>query len=98
MITPENLISELNNTITDLLIIQSKLEDYAAGPPLPVDEIEILESELAAVMEPVPDFIDFIVKSKPDPAIIGDRLKDCFTIPTTILSLLIEIRKKSIPQ
>lgn len=95
-ITHENVVSMLQNMQNEMSVIESRLNELDLSIPDSELELLTLEHELVIETDSLPELIEFCAKQKPDPVMIGGRLKNCFTGLTRLMGICTEHRKKYI--
>jgi hypothetical protein len=84
-ITAANFMIELKNTVTELVLINERLKDIKQDTLETHHELEMLNGRFIQACEPVENLIIYISKKQPDPAIVGNSLKDTITLMSSIL-------------
>ncbi len=84
-ITATNFMMELKNTVTEFILINERLKEIEQDTPATHDELQILNARFMEASEPIENIIKYIAKKQPDPAIVGNSLKETITLMTSIL-------------
>jgi hypothetical protein len=92
--THEDIVPALQYILDEMSVIESNLN--AIDMSIPGAEIELLnlESEFGLLIESLPELIEFCAKQKPDPQIIGNKLKHSFDGTGRLLGICTELRTK----
>lgn len=95
-ITHENVVSKLQYILDETSVIESSANDLDMSKPGAEITLLTLEQEYTRVITDLPELIEFCAKQKPDPKLIGNRLRDSFTGTGKMLGIFTELRQKYI--
>jgi hypothetical protein len=85
-INRENFLAELDFAVGELRYILAELQGIAQDIPGTHDRLQDLNGIFVHGSRHMVEIIEFIAQEKPDPDVVGTRLKDYLNLMTSILT------------